>query len=251
MDSACDLGVQSYCFRGFNGNEQVADLVKQCGLSKIELCGVHADFTDLDTFDEVIAGYRDAGVDIVSIGVQSFSDDEDVEADFFEFARRVGAGVITADFALDSVPASFRTVERLAERYDINVAIHNHGGRHWLGNATALRWVFSKTSTRVGLSLDTGWALDSREDPVAWIREFGERVHLLHLKDFTFGKDGGEEEAILGSGNLDLPATAAALSETGFKGLSIIEYEGAPDNPVPPIKECVAAVRGQLSDFFD
>ena len=66
---------------------------------------------------------------------------------------------------------------------------------------------------------------------------------------FQSGRRGGR--LILGSGNLDLPATAAALAETGFKGLSIIEYEGAPDNPVPPIKECVAAVRGQLSDFFD
>ena len=244
------LSVQSFCFRQFPDNRKTAEMIKDAGLAGIELCGTHIDFMNQSNHDEVLGIYADAGVSVVSIGVNGITGNEAEDRKHFEFARKAGCSAMSVDFPLPTLEASLAMAEKLTEEYNIPVGIHNHGGRHWLGNATALRWVFSKISTRVGLSLDTGWALDSREDPVAWIREFGERVHLLHLKDFTFGKDGGEEEAILGSGNLDLPATAAALSETGFKGLSIIEYEGAPDNPVPPIKECVAAVRGQLSDFF-
>ena len=62
----------------------------------------------------------------------------------------------------------------------VRLGIHHHGGGHWLGNSPALRWVSSQSSARFGLCLDTAWALDSGEDPVAMIMEFGPRVHLLH-----------------------------------------------------------------------
>ena len=34
-----NLGVQSYCFRNFKDNKKVAEMVKELGLDKIELCG--------------------------------------------------------------------------------------------------------------------------------------------------------------------------------------------------------------------
>ena len=245
------LSVQSFCFREFPDNTRTTELVKEVGLAGIEICGVHTDFMDELAHEPLIKLYSDAGVSIVSIGVNQITGNEAADRKLFEFAKKAGCPAMSVDFPLPGLEKSLEVAEKLSEEYDIPVGIHNHGGAHWLGNAVALRWVFSKTSTRVGLSLDTGWTLDSRQDPVAWIREFKDRVHLLHLKDFTFAKDRSPEEAILGDGNLDLSAMAAALSDIGFDGLSIIEYEGNPANPVPPIIECVAAVKEKLSAFFD
>jgi sugar phosphate isomerase/epimerase len=245
------LSVQSFCFREFPDNRKTVQMVKDSGVDGIELWKGHIDYAAVETHEELMKIYSDAGVSIVSIGVSTISGDEKADRVLFDFARKAGCRAISVDFPLPTLDTSLEMAEKLTEEYGIPVGIHNHGGRHWLGNAAALEWVFSKTSARIGLSLDTGWALDSREDPVAWVRKYGERVHLLHLKDFTFAKNRDPEEAILGEGNLDLRELAAALTETNFDGLSIIEYEGKPDDPVPEIKKCVTAVKTTLSDFFD
>ena len=242
MSDNSNIGVQSFCFRAFKDNQRVAELVKECGLSKIELCGVHADFKDEGSFDDVISVYRDAGVQIVSIGVQRFAGDRNTESKYFAFARRAGAGVISADFAIDSVPQSYETVQSLGDEYDINVAIHNHGGPHWLGSAAMLGHVFGEAGNRVGLCLDTAWALDSREDPVAMARNFSDRLYGVHVKDFVFDRARKPEDVVIGQGNLDLPAFVAALKEGGFPGPMVLEYEGDVDNPVPALKQCVAAL---------
>lgn len=245
MDIAKNLGVQSYCFRGFKNNQEVASLTKKCGLSKIELCGVHADFTDEKTFDGIISLYSKGGVDIVSIGVQAFKNDEAAEILFFEFAKKAGATVITADFAVDSVPGSFRTAEKLADRYDIRIAIHNHGGTHWLGSSTMLRNVFSNTSERIGLCLDTAWALDSGENPIAMAEAFSKRLYGVHIKDFVFDRAGKPEDIVVGRGNLELKKFMATLREADFDGVCVLEYEGDVDNPAPALTQCVAAVRAE------
>ncbi len=238
-----NLGVQSYCFRGFKDNIKVADMVRECGLSAIELCGVHVDFSNPSLFKEVIGIYRDRGIAIPAIGVNFFKGDEGAERKSFEFAAAAGAKVIGGTFGIDSVPGSYRTVEKLADEFDINLAIHNHGGRDWMGCATTLRHVFTSTSPRIGLCLDTAWALDSGEDPLAMAEMFRDRLYSLHIKDFVFDRARKPQDVIAGEGNLKLAKLLGILKKNGFAGCSIIEYEGDVDNPVPAITRSAAAVR--------
>ena len=242
MSDKKPVAVQSYCFRGFKNNEEVAAKVKEIGLSHIEVCAVHADFTAPDTFDSVIKTYSDAGVGIVSIGVQGFSGDTDKERHFFEFAKKAGCTTISANFSPEGMMDAFKSAEKLADEFDINLGIHNHGGHHWLGNAAMLQYIFNNTSKRIGLMLDTAWALHAHQDPIKWIEKFGERVYGLHVKDFVFDKAGKHEDVVVGTGNLDMPAAFAALDKVGFDGNVIIEYEGDVNNPVPALKECVEEI---------
>ena len=237
------VGVQSYCFRGFKDNAKVASLVREIGVNKIELCGVHIDFNNEALFDDVIATYRAAGVEIVSIGVQGFNADEANEKHWFEFARRAGAKFISAHFEPGTIPEAYRIVEKLAEKYDIRVGIHNHGGRHWLGCAQTLAWVFDNTSERIGLTLDTAWALDSGENPVEMAERFGKRLYGLHLKDFTFDRARKPQDVVVGTGNLDLPGLFKVAAKVNFDGFVVIEYEGDVDNPVPALTQCVKQIK--------
>jgi len=247
-DVAKDLSVQSFCYRGFKTNAEVAELVRKCGLSKIELSGVHLDFADRAAGAEALKIYKDAGVDITSIAVVGCADNEATERPAFEFARLAGATVIGVDFAPGRVPEAFRTAEKLAEQYDVRLAIHNHGGRHWLGGGQMLETVFAKTNDRIGLCMDTAWALDAGEDPVAMARRFGDRLYAIHLKDFVFDRARKPEYVVVGTGNLDLGAFFGVLEETGFEGPIVLEYEGDVDNPVPALRECVEAVRREWTN---
>lgn len=240
---ANDLAVQSYCFRDFKTLDSLIEQVRKVGLSKIELCGVHADFSNQTGFDEVIKTFRDHGVTIVSIGVQGVQGNEAAERKFFDFVRRAGAKHMSVSFAAHSVPASYRVVEKLAEEFDVRVGIHNHGGRHWLGNTEMLSEVFAHTSKRIGLCLDTAWALDAGENPIAMAEKFIDRLYAVHFKDFTFDSARRPQDVIVGQGNLDLPRLVKLVNEQAPAGCcSILEYEGDATNPAPALRECVEAI---------
>ncbi len=247
MDFLAELGVQSYCFRGFKDNPTVAEMVKTCGLSKIELWKGHGRFEDVSGYEDVIATYQDAGVAIVSMGQQTFSGDVSAEQAWFEFITQAGARTITSNFVLGSTPASIYKAEAMAEMYDVRLAIHNHGGRHWLGTSDMLRYVFDQTSPRIGLCLDTAWAIDSREDPIEMARAFADRLYGVHLKDFVYDPSRHPEDVIIGEGNLDLKAFLETLEAIGFDGTFVLEYEGDVNDPVPALKQCVDAVRAALA----
>lgn len=237
------IAVQSFCFRGFRSNEEVAAKVKEIGLSALEPCGVHVDFAAAPARDAALAAYRAAGVELVSCGVNTITGDGSGAEGAFRFARAAGFSVISADVTPPAAWDTFAAAERLAEQYDVDVALHNHGGAHWLGSAQMLEEVFRRTGPRVGLMLDTAWAIDSREDPVKLARRFGERLMGVHLKDFVYTREREPVDVVIGTGILDLPALVAALGEAGFNGPAIIEYEGDVANPAPALTECVRAVR--------
>lgn len=242
-----ELGLQSYCLRGFKDNDQAAARTRETGLRRIELCGVHTGWDDAAAFGALAKRYAEHGVTVVSIGVNRITGDKEQARTLFECAKAAGLTRMSVDFPLDEVDAAVAVADEFTEEYGIVAGIHNHGGRHWLGSRTALRWVFSKASPRVGLNLDTAWALDSREDPIAMVEEFGDRLHLVHIKDFVFEPDREPRDVVVGTGNLSLPALDKALTTAGFAGEAILEYEGDVDNPVPALRECVAAVGEQMS----
>ncbi len=146
---------------------------------------------------------------------------------------------MSCDFGLDQTPACYRTAEKLADKYDVRLAIHNHGGRHWLGNVTTIDYVLKNTSERVGLCLDTAWALDAREDPIAMAEKFLPRLYGVHVKDFVFDRARNPEDVVIGTGNLNLPKLMSILKSAPKLGSTILEYEGSVENPVPALSQCV------------
>lgn len=243
-----ELGIQSFCLRGIDENAAVATAVKECGLRRIEVCAKHTGFDDPTEVAKVGGVYQSNGVAMVSIGVNKLTADRDQATTLFECAKQAGLSQMSVDFPLDErIDDALSLADELSERYGVAVGIHNHGGRHWLGSRTTLRWVFGKTSTRVGLSLDTAWGIDAREDPIEMVKEFGHRLHIVHIKDFTYKPDRTPEDVVVGTGILDLTKLDESLSEVGFSGEAILEYEGDVNDPIPALRKCVAAVGEKMN----
>lgn len=243
LDVKQTLAVQSWCLRNFKETPRVIELVKSLGLARIEICGVHCDFNKPEGFADVVAAYRAAGVQIVSIGVETFGPDAAHARKRFEFAKLAGCRVISANFAPDTFLATLPVVYPLCEEFGINLAIHNHGGYHWLGSAQMLDWVFSITRPCIGLNMDTAWAMDARQDPLKWVEKYAPRLMAVHIKDFVFDRARKPTDVVVGTGNLDLPKLLAALKSRGFRGEMILEYEGDPQDPMPMLQQCVTAIR--------
>jgi len=245
MGAALDYGVQSFCFRNFKDNADVAQKVREIGLDKIEVCQVHADFKQPDAWKAIVKTYQDAGVSVVSIGVQTFTGDPS-EKDFFECAAAAGAKHISCHFQIDTYVKAIPMVRAWSREYGIRVGIHCHGGYSFGGQPAVVKHLIGLGEPEIGLCLDTAWALQigpRQGNPVQWAKNFAGRVYGVHYKDFVFDKDGMWHDTIVGEGTLDLKALVAELDAGGFDGMAVIEYEADPENPVPALKACVDTMR--------
>jgi sugar phosphate isomerase/epimerase len=248
MNSPLSYGVQSYCFREFKDNAVVAKKVRGLGLDFIELCGVHADLGNVAAFRPVVQTYRDAGVSIRSLGVQTF-DGDPAERAWFECAAAAGAKLISCHFRVDSFTRAIPRVRRWSQEFGIRAGIHCHGGYQFGGQLDVLTHLLDLGGPEIGLCIDTAWAMQigPRDgNAVDWVKKFSGRIYGVHLKDFTFAPNGQWQDTIVGEGNLDLPAFAEALRQDGFDGVAVLEYEGDFQDPEPALRRCVDSMRARL-----
>jgi len=242
---ARDFGVQSFCFREFKDNATVAAKVKEIGLNKIEVCAVHADFNDVPAWNDIVKIYNDAGVSIVSIGVQTFTG-EDSERQWFECAAAAGAKVITAHFQVHNFTKAIPRVKAWCQEFGIRVGIHCHGGYMFGGSPDVLDHLLELGSPEIGLCIDTAWCMQigpRKGNPIEWAQKYAGKIYGIHYKDFVFESNAQWKDVVVGTGNLDLPAFVSALEAGGFNGTAIIEYEADPENPVPALTSCVQQMR--------
>jgi sugar phosphate isomerase/epimerase len=246
LTPARDFGVQSYCFREFKDNRELAQLVRKIGVSKLEICAVHANFDDVEGFKKIVDIHKEAGVQIVSLGVQTFTGDVAKERKWFECAKAAGARHISAHFQVGTFEKAIASTVKLCDEFDMKVGIHCHGGYVFGGSADVLTHLLKIGGERIGVNIDTAWCMQTGpwSDPVKWVREnFKGRVYGVHYKDFVFDRRAKWTDVVVGTGNLDLPGFVKALDESGFNGMAVIEYEADPQNPVPALTECVKSMR--------
>ena len=232
------LGIQTYCFRVYQTQEELFDALKTCGIKRMELWPGHYNPAERDDYRDFLLRCANEGVMISTFGVVGFSD-EGVARKIFEFAKAANFDTINVDFTVEQIPL----VESLCEEYGKRVMVHNHGRKHRWGPIVELEKLFKATSPNVGLCLDTAWMLDSGENPVEVAKHFQERLYGVHIKDFVFDKAGKPEDVIVGTGNLDLPGLLGFLDESDYQGSLTLEYEGDYNDPIPATQECVAAVK--------
>ncbi len=243
-----NFGVQSYCFRHFKDNATVAAKVRGIGLDKIELCAIHADFNQPAGFPAIVDIYRNEGVSIVSIGVQTFTG-VDSEKAWFECAAAAGARHISAHLKVNSYTTAIPKIRAWSREFGIRVGLHCHGGYMFGGSPDVLKHLIALGGPEIGLCIDTAWAMQigpHAGNPVKWAENFAGQIYGIHFKDFTFEPNGGWKDVIVGTGNLDLPAFARALTAGGFDGMAVIEYEADVEAPDAALKRCVESMRAAL-----
>jgi sugar phosphate isomerase/epimerase len=156
------IAIQSWCYRHYKTAPEFIAQLKSTGVSATELCGVHVDFSNPAGFEQAIAPYKAAGVKLVAIGVEYLTGDIAKDEPRFQFCKAAGIRNMSISFQPQAMFDGVANIEKLAEKYDLQLGIHNHGGYDWLGNPTILQYIFGKTSPRIGLHLDTAWAIASR-----------------------------------------------------------------------------------------
>ena len=181
---------------------------------------------------------------IVGGGVITFDQDSDAGVEkYFAYARAAGMPLITATADAAVLPR----IERFAKRYDIKVAIHNHGpeDKHWPRPQDAYAAIRSRDK-HLGLCIDIGHTMRTGTDPVQACRECRDRLYDMHVKDLAV-KSEKESQVAVGRGVIDFPALFKTLIDIGYQGQVGLEYEINAKDPLPGMIESVAYMRGVLA----
>ncbi len=85
---------------------------------------------------------------------------------------------------LQRVLVDYLDAAEWARREGIELGLHNHWWEfEWLDGISPYRWVFDRLPETVFWQLDVYWAKVAGQDPLALVREWGDRIRSLHLKD--------------------------------------------------------------------
>jgi inosose dehydratase len=98
----------------------------------------------------------------------------------FEYAKMAGVNMIVGAPEYALLPY----VEKKIKKYDIRLAIHNHGPDNPLyPNATDIWNHIKDMDPRVGICIDIGHTKRDGQDPAEDIVRYGTRIFDVHIKD--------------------------------------------------------------------
>ena len=216
---------------------------------------------------EVLQAKEETGLDIPSVVVSTHwshplsSRDPNIRSagldgvrTALEDAHKYGAdcillvpGIVTEDVSYDEVyrrsQAEIRKVIPMADELNVKIAIENVWNQFLLSPLEAAQFVDEFNSPSVGWYFDIGNILNFGW-PEHWIRILGDRIVMIHLKEFSRQKR--DDEGLWAGfrvnymdGDNNWPAIMEALREIGYSGYGIAE---------PPYREEGVSVEEWLSD---
>ena len=203
------LGAQSFSLKMMSAPD-VVRTVEKLGLKNIEFFHGHispdSPATDVSRLKTSLGG-----LSVGAYGLYTFSKDPKHNQKAFDFAKALGARNITANAA----PETFDGLGRLAERYQIRVALHNSGPGTRYEKLDTLVNDLKGQHELIGACVDTGHVLRSKQNPANWIETLGSRVFVVHLTDVAETAP-QTHSAVLGKGHLNLPDILGALNTIKF-----------------------------------
>ena len=240
------LGIASYTFREFKQPQQLVDFMKTLGLKNINLKDFHLPMNPPEDVAKTAKFYRDNGLVITGGGTIYFpkDEDEDIKAKF-DYAKAAGFPLIVGSPTHESIGR----VESFVKKYDIKLAIHNHGteDKQWPSPHDILK-VIGTMDKRVGCCVDLGHAMRAGDDLPSTLREVGPRLFDIHMKDLA-DKDRKESQVAVGEGVMPVRKIFEALVELKYPGCVDLEYEINGKDPMPGVTKSIAFERKTLADM--
>jgi sugar phosphate isomerase/epimerase len=167
--------------------------------------------------DAVIKKLGECRVRAVNYGVVGLPNNEAEARKVFEFAKKLNLRTIVSEPPEEAIPL----LDRLAQEYEINVAIHDHPKPSHYWNPETVLKVSEGRSKRIGACADTGHWHRSGLSPVESLKKLEGRVISFHLKDL----DTSKEDVPWGTGGSEVRGVLAEVKRQGTKPVFSIEFE--------------------------
>jgi sugar phosphate isomerase/epimerase len=238
------LGVASYSFRKFSRAQAIA-MTKQLGTPYVSVKDSHLKLTATpQEIDAAKEEFKAAGLVIVGVGAVYFksTDEADIRSKF-EYAKRLGAPVITAGPTDKTLPM----LEKFVKEYDIKIAVHNHGPEDpYFPTPQSVLKVVKDMDPRMGCCIDIGHTERTGVNLVETVAEVGSRLLDMHTKDLADLKV-KESQVAVGRGKIPFGELFLQLIKMKYSGSVNLEYEIKEEDPLPGMQESFSYMRGVLT----
>lgn len=146
-----------------------------------------------------------------------------------EFSEAIGLEYIICPYAkvdtmedIDHLVKVLNKAGELAKEKNIKVGYHNHAHEFIkVDGKYPLDLIAEKTSDQVILEVDVFWVAYAELDPIAYIKKWGKKVELVHLKQI----DDGKNNVDMGEGILDMQKIKEAAVHAKYFILEHEEYD--------------------------
>ena len=213
--------------------------IKAMGYEGVE---IDLNFTE-ELFNAVKAKLKE--LELPAIGAHVGMDDMMDRTDFFlGRMKQLGMKYLGIPWLqTDCVPGGDRYAETKAKiRYmaercrieGITYHYHNHDFEFVKIGGVCKQDILLQDVPEVLTQLDVGWCAFAGQDPAAYIRHYGHRMPVLHLKDFTVNagidpnlsrEERGFRFQPVGMGQVDFPAVFQAADEVGVVWMGVEQDE--------------------------
>jgi inosose dehydratase len=236
------VGVAGYTFAKFDLEKSIA-MMNKIAVSNLSVKEFHLPLNSTDEkIAAVMAKFKEAGINVYTVGVIYMKTKESVDI-AFAYAKKVGVKMIVGVPSYDLIDYA----EEQVKKYDIKLAIHNHGPEDALYPAP--KDVYDRIKNRdarMGMCIDIGHSMRAGSPPEKAVVECKDRLFDLHIKDVSLAaKDGKAIE--IGRGVINFPALVAALKKIKFQGVCSIEFEKDMTDPLAGMAESIGYFKGVLA----
>lgn len=240
-DKEFKLGLASYTFRSFSLDDTIK-MAKQLNLGSVSLKSMHMPLeSSAEDIKQLAEKVRNAGLDLYGAGVVYMKTAQEVEITF-AYASNARLEMIIG------VPNHelLALAEEQVKKYNIKLAIHNHGpGDNLYPTPQDVYEKIKSLDKRIGLCIDIGHVQRLGLDPSVMLEKYKDRLYDMHMKDVI--KTSEEDSPVeIGRGMIDIPKVIKTLKKIKYKGNIAFEYEKDGNAPLAGLAESVGYVRGVI-----
>lgn len=159
-------------------------------------------------------------------GLSVFTDRFEEE---LQYSKAIGSKYIICPYArldtmeqIDQLAQALNEAAVIAAKEGIKVGYHNHDHEFIkIGEHYALDLLAEKTSDEVVLELDVFWVAYAGVDPIEYIKKWGKRVELIHIKQI----DQNKANVDIADGIIDMKQIKDAAKYANYFVLEHEEYD--------------------------
>lgn len=245
------IGVQLYSLRELleKDFEGTIRSVSEIGYDCVEFAGYYD--RSADEINEILKKYN---LTVPSVH-QRYDDFLENGEEKIQFLKDIGVkylaipGIWLENFkenpSLEKIVDDVKSVVALAEKYSMPVLYHNHAHEFTSYNGKYnLEWLLEETGNKIMPELDVCWVRFAGIDPAEYMRNYKNRLPVVHMKDFTYGES--KTEPVMrpvGDGEVDVKAVLEAAEECGTEYL-IVEQDNFTDiEPLEAVEKSLKYLR--------
>ena len=236
------VGMAGYTFYRLTV-EKTIEIMKRTGITNLSLKDIHMPMNSTQNqINAVLDKFRIAGLNVYTVGVVYMKTRESADQ-AFEYAKMAGVRMIVGAPDYELLPY----VEQLVKKYNLKVAIHNHGPDNPLyPNATDIWNHIKNLDARMGICIDIGHTTRDGQDPSVDVMRYKSRIFDMHIKDVDkASKDGKTVE--MGRGIIDIPKIVDTLRKIKYTGNCSLEFEKDMEDPIAGIAESIGYFKGVMA----